>query len=285
MRQKPGLHKKLSSIFDGIPIPQTNRQQVPETEPNQPADTARGSGPAQTHQPQPTVPGHQKPAPTKPNIPSPSPANRPATATKPAQVNKPVLKPDKNSSYTPKPAPAKPKVQPSPKPTTTLSKQQSPLLSKVKDFLDSLQDGTEQARQRKMAVLIGLLSVVLVCVFFFVLYEPKKGHANPVSDTVALNSDQTQTWKTNWTVPEIYPDTLRDPMRYNPTATADPTITQIGQLVIKGIVFSKDKPSAIISGSIVSEGQKILGVTVIKINKESVEFEKDGKTWTQPIQR
>lgn len=285
MRQKPGLHKKLSSIFDGIPLPQTNRKQVPETEPKQPADPAHSSGPAQTHQPQPTVPGHQKPATTRPKIPSPSPANRPATATKPAQVNKPVPKPDKNSSYTPKPNPAKPKVQPNPKPTTTMPKQQSPLLIKVKNFFDSLQDGTEQARQRKMAVLVGLLSAVLVCVFFFVLYEPKKGHAKSVSDTAALDSDQTQTWKINWTAPEIYSDTLRDPMRYNPAITADPTNTQIGQLIIKGIVFSKDKTSAIISGSIVSEGQKILGVTVVKINKESVEFEKDGKTWTQPIQR
>ena len=283
MRQKPGLHKKISSIFDGVPLPQRNRQQAPGTEQNQPADPARGSGPAQTHQPRPAVPEHQKPAPTSPT-PSPSSANRAATATKTPQV-KPVPKPDKNTSYTPKPAPAKPKAQLSPKPTLSLSKKQSPLLSKVKDFVESLQDGTEQARQRKLAVVVGLLAVVLICVLAFVLNKPNKGRIDSQTDSVALDPAQTNAWKINWTAPEIYPDTLRNPMRYNTSANDDSTNTQIGQLVVKGIVFSETNPSAIISDNIVNEGQKILGVTVVKINKESVEFEKDGKTWTQPVQR
>lgn len=137
-----------------------------------------------------------------------------------------------------------------------------------------------------MAILVGLLSIVMACILFSVLYKPGKGPAEPGSDTAALpDLNQTQTWKINWTAPEIYPDTLRDPMQYNLVTTADPTINQIGQLVVKGIVFSEDKPSAIISDRIVAEGEEILGVTVVKIQKESVVFEKDGETWTQPVQR
>jgi len=277
MRQKPGLHKKISSIFDGVPVPQTDQGQVPEKGPGQ-LNPEHGGGPGRDHKH--TGSGYQKPAPTSSNMPSPSPIKRPATQTKP------VPKPDQRSKLAPKPAPGKPKVHPISKTKKTLQTRQSPLLSKVKDFLDSLQDGTEQAKQRKMAVLVGVLAIVMACILFSVLNKPEKGPANPVSDTAALlDLNQTQTWKNSWTAPEVYPDTLRDPMQYNPVTTADPTINQIGQLVVKGIVFSEDEPSAIISDRIVAEGEKILGVTVVKIEKESVVFEKDGKTWTQPVQR
>jgi hypothetical protein len=278
MRQKPGLHKKISSIFDGIPVPKTDQGQVPETEHEQSADSAHSSGPAQTQKN--TGSGYQKPAPPNSKMPSPSPGNRPATLTKTPP------KPDQSSKLAPKPAPAKPKFQPIPKRKTNLPTLQSQFLSKVKDFLVSLQDGSEQARQRKMAILVGLLSIVMACILFSVLNKPEKGSDKPGSDTAAsLDLNQTQTWKINWTAPELYPGTLRDPMRYNLVTNADPTINQIGQLVVKGIVFSEEKPSAIISDRIVAEGEQILGVTVVKINKESVVFEKDDKTWTQPVQR
>ena len=51
--------------------------------------------------------------------------------------------------------------------------------------------------------------------------------------------------------------------------------------VLKGILYSEDKPSSIIDGKIVKEGDIINGVKVVKINKDMVEFEKDGQTWTQ----
>jgi hypothetical protein len=199
--------------------------------------------------------------------------------------------------YSPKPAPApaaKPPAPPKPQPAqkakttlrkTTLSKQQSPLLGKIKSFLESMQDGTEEARQKKMAVLVGMLAIVMAIVLFSVLHEPKKSQANPKTDTTTQNTNQARLSKITWTAPEVYPDNLRDPMRYTPATTTDPTTTQMDQLVVTGIVFSETNPSAIISGSIVNEGEQVMGVTVVKINKETIEFEKDGKTWTQPVQR
>jgi hypothetical protein len=58
-----------------------------------------------------------------------------------------------------------------------------------------------------------------------------------------------------------------------------------GGLIVKGIVYSEDKPSAVIDSQIVHQGEKIGGVTVVKINKNNVEFEVDGKTWTQEVQQ
>ena len=58
-----------------------------------------------------------------------------------------------------------------------------------------------------------------------------------------------------------------------------------GQMIVKGIVYSRDNPSAIVDGEIVREGQTVNGVKIVAISKDSVEFEKDGRRWTQHVQR
>jgi len=52
-------------------------------------------------------------------------------------------------------------------------------------------------------------------------------------------------------------------------------------VALTGILYSEDNPSAVIGGAIVKEGDMISGVKVVKIHKDSVEFEKNGKKWTQ----
>ncbi len=51
--------------------------------------------------------------------------------------------------------------------------------------------------------------------------------------------------------------------------------------VITGITYSENKSFAIIGTNIVSEGQTIEGIKIVKIYPDKVEFEKDGKRWTQ----
>ena len=64
-----------------------------------------------------------------------------------------------------------------------------------------------------------------------------------------------------------------------------------GNLVVKGILYNEDNPSAIVNNQIVYEGDKISGATIIKINKDSVEFEVKKmwpiKTWrfTKKVRR
>lgn len=55
------------------------------------------------------------------------------------------------------------------------------------------------------------------------------------------------------------------------------------QLALNGILYSEDSPSAIVGNKIVKEGDTVNGAKVIKINKDTVEFEKDGRTWTQKL--
>lgn len=53
--------------------------------------------------------------------------------------------------------------------------------------------------------------------------------------------------------------------------------------IITGITYNENKSFAVIGTHIVGEGDTIDGVKIVKINKETVEFEKDGKRWTQGI--
>jgi hypothetical protein len=55
----------------------------------------------------------------------------------------------------------------------------------------------------------------------------------------------------------------------------------IKEVSLTGIIYSEDNSSAMIDGKIVKEGDIIDGITVVKINKNDVELEKDGVKWTQ----
>ncbi len=53
--------------------------------------------------------------------------------------------------------------------------------------------------------------------------------------------------------------------------------------VITGITYNENKSFAIIGTNIVSEGEDIDGIKIVKIYPDKVEFEKDGKRWTQDM--
>jgi len=56
-------------------------------------------------------------------------------------------------------------------------------------------------------------------------------------------------------------------------------------LQLDGIVFYSEKtPSAIINGEVVYEGETIAGTKIIKINRNSVSFQKGFRTWTQEVE-
>lgn len=56
-------------------------------------------------------------------------------------------------------------------------------------------------------------------------------------------------------------------------------------IVIKGIVWSTSRPAVLIGGQIIREGGSVSGARVVKIRKDSVEFEKDGTTWRQGVSK
>jgi hypothetical protein len=55
--------------------------------------------------------------------------------------------------------------------------------------------------------------------------------------------------------------------------------------LVTGIVYSADKPCAVVDRKIVHEGDVIYGATVVKIYRDSVKFSKKSKNWEQKVQQ
>jgi hypothetical protein len=62
-----------------------------------------------------------------------------------------------------------------------------------------------------------------------------------------------------------------------------PATAVVIDTAVTGILYSEDDPTALIGHQIVHEGDAVDGVSVAKIHKDKVEFEKNGNRWTQAI--
>jgi hypothetical protein len=138
-------------------------------------------------------------------------------------------------------------------------------------------------KQAKMLALIGVLSVVLVAVLFFVLSSPV---STPPKTAAAAQSAEPQAPSAGtpgWTRPEPWPKQIRDPMTVG--AFSQTNEGSQSECIVRGIVYSQTRPSAIIGNQIVLVGDTINGMTVIDIGRDSVVLERDGQRWTQQVQQ
>ncbi|MEN6574911.1 MAG: hypothetical protein ABFD90_01115 [Phycisphaerales bacterium] len=93
-----------------------------------------------------------------------------------------------------------------------------------------------------------------------------------------------------WEIPPLYQPGGRDPMRLPapPVVTVEEPVAAPTQphmdLIVTGILYSEDKPAAIVDTFLVHEGEQISGATVKKIEKDGVEFEMNGRTWKQAVE-
>lgn len=146
--------------------------------------------------------------------------------------------------------------------------------------------GHNNKQQKKMALLVAVLVAVFAGVLFFSLGgAPSKAAAADSSQAQASSGVTPEKAGINtWKIPEPYPATLRDPMKLasHKTAAGDDADST---LIVRGIVYSEAKPSAIISGQIVGQGDTVAGVKVLTIAKDFVEFEKDAKRWKQQVEK
>jgi hypothetical protein len=62
-----------------------------------------------------------------------------------------------------------------------------------------------------------------------------------------------------------------------------PANAAVVDTAVTGILYSEDKPAALIGHQIVHEGDAVDGVSIIKVHKDKVEFAKNDKTWEQRI--
>jgi hypothetical protein len=140
--------------------------------------------------------------------------------------------------------------------------------------------------QKKMAVLACGLAVVFGVVLFFSL-GGVGGSPLPSSAKETKTDETLHPFASGpvWAMPEALPEILRDPMKPE-TAKVTPAERPDEanrQFVVKGIVFSQHHSSALINDQIIREGQEFDGIRVVRITKTAVEFEADGRRWTQPV--
>ena len=260
--RKSGLHKEIASIFDGVPVPsndvlseeaQTSDEQIEQPQQDTPAVSQTTDSSLLQRM-------NADPSDTPPADPIPV-----------IQVGRPM--PLQKSKITAKTATTKPALS-----------------AKLKKAVFG--SNAIDPRQKKAGVLVGILSLVFGVVMFISLGGVGKTQAAAADAEGDNTAEQTQTAENTaqqWQRPEPLPQNLRDATTpvSNAASEQNTAIATEGsdQWVVKGIVFSQTKPSAIINNQILSEGDTLDGITVVKISKETVEFEQDGKQWTQSVQR
>jgi hypothetical protein len=71
--------------------------------------------------------------------------------------------------------------------------------------------------------------------------------------------------------------------KVSPTASPRPASQTSSRGMVKGIVFYESKGAALIAGEIVRENDVVMGVKVVRITANFVEFEKQGNKWKQVV--
>jgi hypothetical protein len=256
MKQKAGLGKKVSSIFDGVPLPNIVRE----------APQAPG------YAPPPVMPSYRPDAAV-----APRPMQTMPLPPKPAPVA--VPQPPRMMPSQPPRMPAR-SVAVAASANTVSGAAWQQLIYKM--FFSG--DSETDARNKKAAVMMGMLSVVLVVVVMWTGVfsgPPSKPAAGIIASATAGNGVRIA-----WTPPEPYPANFRDPMQVGSVSSTNGggSVEGFGGFIVKSIVFSADNPTAVINGQIVKVGQTVNGAAVTKINKDSVEFFANGKSWKQQVE-
>lgn len=269
--RKSGLHKQISSIFDGVPVP--NNEPVQEQ-----TDVASEAVPSQVQD----------------------------GVEAQSQQETPLLEPQKSAgqnaslikrmSADPSERASAPSIQverpmPLPKSAMPTIKDGPGFHSHLKKKLFGSDAAQLDPRQKKMAVLVGILSIVLGVVMFVSLGGVGKSQAI-AAEKEAPSASATSSSKNSiesWSMPEPLPADLRDATspvaRHSGSQNGTASETGSSELVVKGILFSKGNPSAIINDKILCVGETVNDTKIINITRDSVEFEADNKTWTQNVQR
>jgi len=266
--RKSGLQKQIASIFDDVPMPKTNP--ASELLPVQQQTT-----------------GVVNPKPVQNGLAQPPVSAD--TQKKPSLVQR-MTAVHADAAHTPAVSALRPRPLPKTRITAAQSQSSQSIGLRLKKALSGSSKGALDARQKKAAVLVGILSLVFAGVLVVSLGGLGHSDAKAASATTSSSVSSTQAAQPKplqWEKPQPLPAEMRNPMspqaiaRTGPDANSD----QTGPMAVKGIVFSKNNPSAIIDSRVVREGEIIDGITIVKINKDSVEFQMGDKHWTQQVQR
>jgi hypothetical protein len=151
----------------------------------------------------------------------------------------------------------------------------------VKAKLLTPRRGTSPAKQKMMILALPVLMVVLLLVVVHAIKKPAGTAAKASQKASAVGAFSA---KISWELPAVIPDNLRDPMVFGSVPTAQ-NREAANKPVVKGIVYSADNPCAVVGDRIVSAGDTVGDVKIVKINPNSVEFAMGDKNWTQEVER
>ncbi len=262
-KQRSGLHKQVSHIFDGVPVPDSHnkdnvRRDKPRPEVPKPPDYTLSSSLSNENSSSfnstNTAVADQQPQPQINKEPEPSPIS--------PETYKPDFGKPQKSGFS-----------------------ESVFVVKARQwFVEKVltpKPGVSPQKHKMMLILTPFLVVAFVMMMFNALSTgPKSIFKAPDTNTIKPGISK----GIEWQIPDVYPSDLRDPMIAGQVQFTEASASNPGDLIVKGVVIS-DNPSAVIGNSIVHEGETIMGATVIRINQDSVEFEADGKKWTQQVQK
>jgi len=256
--------------------PKTELTQKPKTEPAHlpefVTDQQSNVEPAQRSKAEPVQKPKVVPAQRPKVVPAQRPKVVPARQSKAVPARQPKADIDKKVSKK--------------RPTVKISSQS--FWKQIRNKLFNPKPGASTAKQKATVVMIPLLFIVLIFMLFRGgVFGTSAGHTEAsTEDTAPGVGTAGANTKIDWEIPEPYPTTLRDPMRLVPVEIPQTEQTETRKtikLIIKGILYTEDKPSAVIGNQIIHEGETVRGVSVIKISQDSVEFEMNGKRWTQKV--
>lgn len=289
-KNKAGLQKKVSSVFKGVPLPQgSGGQQTSGTpapgqipgvspKPMSPDCQPQSSLMRKLHEAEET-PGNAIPNRTAKVGPEPvPPAHRIQQHPAAKELHEPRTPPKKAASAKqPKAAPVAETAGPG-------------LWRQINDRLFTPKPGGNPTRQKAMVILVPILAIVMIFVFRQVLSTSPHKTQGATEDETLVAVGARSGHEIDWQIPDPLPATLRDPIKLpdrSPANNTEPNGTpagpKTGLINVRDIIYSKDKPSAFMNGRIVYVGDKIGDTTIVQINRDNVEFEKDGKTWVQNI--
>ncbi|MCK5173475.1 MAG: hypothetical protein KAR47_08790 [Planctomycetes bacterium] len=273
-KRKAGLHRKVSSIFDGVPVQKGGDAAGPgENRPSQPAgsDDARLQGPGDV---------------------SGSGVGASRSDTHRATLAERLMGHGGGNVPSSQAAIAR-----------GAGKKQFKLSGKI--------PGVSDAKRKIMITLLPILLIVLCAALYPTLY-PASDLAKTITDLAGVDSVGPGPMvavnnTVAWTVPPVYPEELRDPMDVRTAETlaganvnpedivgeGDVVVGDVGEdqeevdvgkdIKIKSIYFSQKGKSIVVDEEILYEGDVFAGATILKINEADVEFERNGANFSRNL--
>jgi hypothetical protein len=286
---KAGLQKKVSSVFKGVPVPQNNGSQqscgshTPDPAhgvPPKPAaadrQVSQSSLIKKLNQPEnsPDIAGHEQ---TPSVFPKPASTNRMPQSPPITKLSQPEESLKRAAKIT------QPEIIP------FIEESSDGLLQQIKDKLFTPKPGSSPTRQKAMVIMVPILAIVMIFTFRQVLSKaPRKTKGAGTDETTVVVASADSGHEIDWKVPEPISVMTRDPIKLpdesgTQNGEEDETANKPNQgvIIVRDIVYSHDRPSAVIGTKIVYVGDKVNDATILKINRDSIEFEKDGDRWKQ----